>query len=45
MLRDDGEIESKEEDNDNESTQPLEDTSDVEFAIDREALIAREYAS
>ena len=41
MLRDDDEIEYEGKDDDNESMMPLEDVSDVEFAIDREALVAK----
>ena len=34
VLRDDGEIEIEGEDDDNESMSPLEDASDVEFAVE-----------
>ena len=36
ILRDDSEIETEREDDDNESMPPLEDASDVEFTIDGE---------
>ena len=38
VLRDDCEIEFEGEDDNNESMSPLEDASDIEFAIDRETL-------
>ena len=41
VLHDDGEIKSKGEDDDNEFMLPLEDASDVEFAVDGETLIGR----
>ena len=44
MLCDDGEIESEGEDDNNEFMPPLEDASNIEFAVDREPLVA-EYES
>ncbi|XP_042404734.1 uncharacterized protein LOC121994921 [Zingiber officinale] len=39
IILDNGEIETEEEDEGNESTPSVEDTSDVEFAIDGQALV------